>query len=362
MRLELIKRNQPSRWLGVISPFFALLLTMVAGALMFLALGKNPATGLFTYFVEPLLDPWSRDQILVKATPLVLIAVGLAVCFRSGNWNIGAEGQYLIGGMFGAMVPVFFNTWDSVLVLPIMLVMGMAGGALYAAIPGLLKARLNTNEILTSLMLVYVAQQIVDWLVRGPWRDPGGFGFPGTKSFNDSAILPALFASWDAHYGVVLAVVAAIIVWFFLGKTLKGFEIAVIGQSQRAGRFAGFNPAAMTVFVFCVSGALAGLAGIAEVSGSVEKLDDKLSLGYGFAAIIVAFLGRLNPLGIIAAGIVLALTYIGGEAAQISLGLSDRAARVFQGLLLLFVLACDTLIHYQVSFSRSKPMLAEEVG
>ncbi|MEM9676780.1 MAG: ABC transporter permease [Pseudomonadota bacterium] len=362
MKVQLIKRSQPSNWLALTSPLLALALTMVAGAIMFALLGKNPATGLYTYFIQPLLDPWSRDQILVKATPLILIAIGLAICFRSGNWNIGAEGQYLIGGMVGATIPVLFNTWDSPMVLPLMLIMGIAGGALYGAIPGLLKAKFNTNEILTSLMLVYVAQQFVDWLVRGPWRDPDGFGFPGTKSFNESAVLPALFSTWDAHYGAVLAVIAAIMAWFVLSKTLKGFEVSVLGQSERAGRFAGFSPAAMTIFAFCVSGGLAGLAGIAEVSGSVEKLDDKLSLGYGFSAIIVAFLGRLNPLGIIAAGIVLALTYIGGEAAQISMGLSDRAARVFQGLLLFFVLACDTLIHYRIQVTAGSSSAARAEG
>jgi simple sugar transport system permease protein len=200
-------------------------------------------------------------------------------------------------------------------------------------------------------MLVYVAERFVDWLVRGPWRDPQGMGFPGTKSFNDSAILPHLFSGSDAHLGTVFAILVAIVGWFVLSKTLKGFEITVLGQNPRAGQFAGFNARRMTVFAFLVSGALAGLAGISEVSGSVEKLDDKLSLGYGFAAIIVAFLGRLNPLGIVAAGLVLALSYIGGEAAEISLGVSNRATRVFQGMLLFFVLACDTLIHYRIRWA-----------
>lgn len=348
MRLELQKRADVSRFYSIFSPFLALALTMVAGAIMFIILGKNPVQGLYTYFVTPLVDPWLREQIIVKATPLILIAVGLSVCFRSGNWNIGAEGQYLIGGMFGAIIPVYFNEWNSIAVLPLVMIFGMIGGALYAAIPGILKARFNTNEILTSLMLVYVAQQFVDWVVRGPWRDPGGFGFPGTKSFNESAVLPSLWQAGDAHYGAVLAIIAAVAIWYLLARMLKGFEVTVIGQSPRAGRFAGFSASKMTIFAFLVSGALAGLAGIAEVSGTVEKLDDKLSLGYGFAAIIVAFLGRLNPLGIVAAGIVLALSYIGGEEAQIAMGVSDRATRVFQGLLLFFVLACDTLIHYNV--------------
>ncbi len=350
MRIELQKRPVASSTFAYVSPLLALVLTLVAGVLMFIFLGKSPITGLYTYFLEPLTDPWSREQILVKATPLTLIAVGLAVCFRSGNWNIGAEGQYLIGGMFGAMLPVLFSEWQSPLMLPLMLIMGMLGGALYGFIPAILKARFGTNEILTSLMLVYVAQQLVDWVVRGPWRDPKGFGFPGSKSFSESATLPKLIEFGDAHYGAIIAVIVAIVVWFVLSKTLKGFEVTVLGQSPRAGRFAGFSAKKMTIFAFVVSGALAGLAGIGEVSGSVGKLDDKLSLGYGFSAIIVAFLGRLNPLGIIAAGLVLALSYIGGEAAQITMGVSDRATRVFQGLLLFFVLACDTLIHYRIRF------------
>ncbi|EFL90331.1 ABC transporter permease [Ahrensia sp. R2A130] len=348
MRIELIKRADASPLFSIASPFIALLLTMIAGVIMFLLLGKDPATGLYTYFVQPLLDTWSLEQILVKATPLALIGIGLAVCFRSGNWNIGAEGQYLIGGAFGAALPVFLPGVDTWVLLPAMVLMGMLGGALYGAIPALLKTRFGANEILTSLMLVYVAQQLVDWLVRVPWRDPKGMGFPGTPSFPSGAQMPKLWQYADAHYGLVLAVVLAIIVWFVLSRTMKGFEIAVLGSSARAGRFAGFSARRMTIFAFCVSGALAGLAGIAEVSGTVGKLDDKLSLGYGFSAIIVAFLGRLNPLGCLAAAFVLALTYIGGENAQIAMGISDRATRVFQGLLLFFVLASDTLIQYQV--------------
>lgn len=353
MRIELHRRAHVSPFFSIASPFLAFALTIAAGAILFHLLGKNPGEALYTYFVQPVLDPWLREQIIVKATPLILIAAGLSVCFRSGNWNIGAEGQYLIGGMFGAIIPVYLTDWHSVFVLPLILVFGMIGGALYAAIAAVLKARFNTNEILTSLMLVYIAQQGIDWLVRVPWRNPNGFGFPGTRSFNESAILPPLWNGADAHWGAVFAVLACLALAFVMGKTRKGFEMDVLGQSPRAGRFAGFSAKKMTLFAFLVSGALAGLAGICEVSGSVGKLDDKLSLGYGFAAIIVAFLGRLNPLGIIVAGLVLALSYIGGEEAQIVLNLSDRAARVFQGLLLFFVLACDTFVHFRIRIFRA---------
>ncbi len=230
-----------------------------------------------------------------------------------------------------------------------MLLMGMAGGALYAGIPALLKTRFNTNEILTSLMLVYIAQLFLDWLVRGPWRDPGGFNFPVTREFGANAILPEVISSSGrANYGFVFAILAAIALWFLMRYTLKGFEIAVLGQSERAGRFAGFSARKMIWFSMLLSGALAGLAGISEVSGAIGKLQPVISPGYGFTAIIVAFLGRLNPLGVIISGLVLGLTYLGGEAVQVSLGISDKVVRVFQGLLLFFVLSCDTLIHYKI--------------
>jgi len=363
MRIELVKRPQHSRLFSALSPFIAFALTLVAGAILFLALGKNPATTLYYYFIDPLMEVWSLHELAIKAAPLILIAVGLSVCFLSNNWNIGAEGQFIVGGIVGSMLPVLFPELRFWFVLPLMLLMGMVGGALYAAIPAVLKVRFNTNEILTSLMLVYVAQLFLDWLVRGPWRNPAGMNFPGTVRFHEYAILPEMLpASGRAHWGFVFALVAALVVWFMLSKTLKGFQVKVLGQSPRAGRFAGLSSGRMVLFAFLVSGALAGLAGISEVSGAVRHLNEKLSIGYGFAAIIVAFLGRLNPLGIIAAGLVLALTYLGGEAAQISVGLSDKVVRAFQGLILFFVLACDTLIHYRIRLVRPQAAGAGEAS
>lgn len=353
MRIELVKRQQSSSLFSALSPFIALLLTLVAGAIMFLLLGKNPFEALYYFFVEPLLETWSLHELAVKAAPLILIGVGLSICYLSNNWNIGAEGQFILGAIVGSILPVMFPTFQSWIVLPLMLLMGIAGGAAYAFIPGWLKARFNTNEILTSLMLVYVAQLFLDWLVRGPWRNPEGFNFPETRNFHAYAILPEIWpASGRAHWGFIFAIVIALVLWFLLSRTLKGFEVKVIGQSPRAGRFAGFSRARMVIFAFLVSGGLAGLAGVSEVSGAIGQLRPSISPGYGFAAIIVAFLGRLNPLGIIAAGFVLALSYLGGEAAQISIGVSDKVARAFQGMLLFFVLACDTLIHYRIRFSR----------
>ncbi|WP_312407778.1 ABC transporter permease [Rhizobium sp.] len=348
MRIELQKRANTSVLFSILSPLLALALTLIAGAIMFGLLGKSPLNSLYIYFVEPLLDVWSLHELAIKAAPLILIAVGLSVCFRSNNWNIGAEGQFTIGAITGSILPVLNPEWHSPLILPLMLIMGMIGGALYAGIPALLKTRFNTNEILTSLMLVYIAQLFLDWLVRGPWRDPQGYNFPQTKSFQPEAVLPEILDSGRAHLGIVFALIAALALWFMMRFMLKGFQVSVLGQSERAGRFAGFSARKMVWFSMLLSGALAGLAGISEVSGSIGHVQPVISPGYGFTAIIVAFLGRLNPLGIIASGFVLALTYLGGEAAQLSLGISDKVSRVFQGLILFFVLSCDTLIHYRI--------------
>ncbi len=349
MALELVKRPSPSRLFAALSPFIAFALTLLAGALLFKIQGVPPLAGLYTYFVEPLTETWSLHELAIKAAPLILIAVGLAVCFLSNNWNIGAEGQFILGGIFGSALPVLYPELSNNTTLPVMLLMGAAGGALFGLIPAFLKVKFNANEILTSLMLVYVAQLLLDWLVRGPWRNPAGFGFPQTRAFDELARLPAIDnMAGRAHWGIAFALIAALALWWLLRSTRSGFEIRVIGASPRAGAFAGFSSKRLTLFAFALSGGLAGLAGIVEVSGTIGQLQPSISPGYGFTAIIVAFLGRLNPAGIVAAGTVLALTYLGGEAAQMSLGLSDKAVRVFQGLLLFFVLATDTLIHYQL--------------
>lgn len=360
MRIELERRAEPSKLFAAFSPLIALGLTLIAGGIMFMALGHNPAKALYAFFIEPLTEVWSLHELAIKATPLILIATGLAICFRSSNWNIGAEGQFVMGAVAGSFLPILFPDQVGAWVLPAMMVFGMAGGAAWAAIPAYLKNRFGANEILTSLMLVYVAQLFLDWLVRGWWRNPEGYNFPESRTFSAEQILPEVLDSGRTHMGAVFAIIGVILIWVMLSKTLKGFEIKVMGDSPRAGQFAGFSAKKMTLFAFLVSGAFAGLAGISEVSGAIQQLRPVISPGYGFTAIIVAFLGRLNPMGIFAAGLILALSYLGSEAAQISLGVSDKVGRVFQGLLLFFVLACDTLIHYRLKIISSPAQSSAE--
>ena len=287
MRLILEKRADRSPFFAIASPFLALLLTLIAGGLIFAMRGINPLEGLYVYFVEPLTQLWSVEQLIVKAAPLVLIGVGLAVCYMANVWNIGAEGQLTMGAIAGSIAPVMFPDWQDPSILVVMLIMGAMGGALYGAIPGLLKTRFNANEILTSLMLVYVAALFLDWLVRGPWRDPQGFNFPVTKTFAGWQLLPTLGGT--IHLGALFALLACVALAFVMGKTLVGFEIKVTGSAPRAGRFAGFSRNRMVMLCFLLSGALAGLAGICEVASVVGKLQPQISPGYGFAAIIVAF-------------------------------------------------------------------------
>ena len=351
MRLVLEKRAEQSLKMAILSPVIALALTVAAGGIIFALRGLNPLEALYVYFVEPLTQDWAREQLIVKATPLVLIGAGLAVCYTANVWNIGAEGQFVLGALLAGMVPVLFSSWQTPDVMVVMLILGILGGMAWAAIPALLKTRFGANEILSSLMLVYVAQFLFDYLVRGPWRDPQGFNFPKSVNFDGWQLLP----KWgEIHLGAAFALIAAAALALVMWRMLKGFELRVLGSAPRAGRFAGFSRDRATIFCFLLSGGLAGLAGASDVMGVSGQLQTPYVPNYGFVAIIVAFLGRLNPLGAIIAGLLLALSFIGGESAQVTLGISDKIAKVFQGILLFFILACDTLILYRIRFEPAR--------
>ncbi|VIO66159.1 hypothetical protein CI1B_12710 [Bradyrhizobium ivorense] len=356
MQLVLEKRAERSTTIALISPLIAIGLTILTLCIVFTVLGKNPIAALAVYFIDPLTDGYSLQEIAVKATPLVMIAIGLSLCYLANAWNIGAEGQFLIGAVAGSWLAVKTQGTDAGhWVLPAMLVLGAVAGALYALIPAICKVRFGASEILTSLMLVYVADLLLDYLVRGPWRDPQGFNFPTTAEFDPVATVPTLIEGGRLHLGSIIALLVVAAGAVLLGRTIKGFEIRVVGAAPRAARFGGFNANQLVLLTFAISGALAGLAGIIEVAGPVGHLQPGVSPGYGFTAIIVAFLGRLNPIGILIAGLFLALTFIGGEQAQIAMKIPLDVTKVFQGILLFYVLACDSLILYRFRLISTSP-------
>lgn len=339
------------------TPVVAVALTMVAGGILFAILGKNPVTAIRTIFWDPLFGEFAwylRGQLLVKAGPLILIAIGLSLGFRAGIWNIGAEGQYIMGAIFGASVGLAFYPADTWIVFPLMVVAGAFGGWLWAMIPAILRTRFNTNEILVSLMLVYVAQTILSKAATGFLRNPEGAGFPGSRNFGSypAAANPEIVAGTGMHWGVVAAFIAVIGAHVLLQRHILGFHIKLAGQAPRAARFAGVNPAGLIVTCLGVSGAMAGLAGLFEVAGPAGQISIDFASGYGFTAIIVAFLGRLNPVGILFAGLLMALTYVGGEMASTNLGLPSAAIQAFQGMLLFFLLAVDLMANYRVRPAR----------
>jgi ABC-type uncharacterized transport system permease subunit len=352
IRLE--KRPSPSRFWLVATPILAVVLTMIAGGIMFAALGKNPVEAMRTIFWDPLFNAqfasYSRPQLLVKAAPLILIAIGLSLGFRAGIWNIGAEGQYIMGALAGAGVALAFYPAEHWFIFPAMVLAGGFGGWAWAMIPAILRTKFNTNEILVSLLLVYVAQNILSSMAVGLLRNPEGGGFPGSRNLSQypSAANPELFAGTGMHWGVIAAFMAVIAAYILLQRHILGFHIKLSGQAPRAARFAGVNPTMLVVLCLGISGGLAGLAGMFEVAGPAGQISIDFNVGYGFTAIIVAFLGRLNPIGILLAGLLMALTYIGGELAQFMLGLPAAAIQAFQGMLLFFLLAVDLLTNYRV--------------
>lgn len=361
MRLVLEKRAERSVFIALASPLFAIALTLVTMTVLFALLGKSPGLALRAYFLDPLLDPYLLEEIAVKATPLVMIAIGLSFCYIANIWNIGAEGQFLIGAVAGSWLAVRTNGTDAgSWVLPAMLLLGAVGGSLYALIPAICKVRFGASEILTSLMLVYVANFAMDYLVRGPWRDPHGLNFPTTADFDPVATVPALIEGTRLHVGALVALLVVALAAVLLGRTIMGFEIRLMGAAPKAARFSGFDPDRLVFVGFAVSGALSGLAGIIEVAGPVGHLQPDFSPSYGFTAIIVAFLGRLNPIGILVAGLFVALTFIGGENAEIAVKVPLDLTKVLQGILLFYVLACDSLIAYRVRLVRTLRKAAHE--
>jgi ABC-type uncharacterized transport system permease subunit len=348
MRVKIEPRRHVSKHLQVLTPPLSVLVTVLTGLVLFAALGYDPAGTLYHFFIAPLLSVYGLTELALKAAPLIMIAVGLAAGFKANVWNIGAEGQLTMGAVAGGGVALLFWGESGFWILPLMGLAGILGGMAWGAIPAYLKTRFDVNEILTSLMLTYVATLILSLLVYGPWKDPEGFNFPQSRMFSDSAVLPILVEETRLHVGVLVALGVALAAWVIMGRSILGFQIRAVGLAPAAARYAGFDRNRIIWLTLMASSGLAGLAGMFEVSGPIGQIIPKITPGYGFTAIIVAFLGRLSPLGIIAAGLLMALSYIGGENAQVEVGLPKAATGLFQGMLLFFLLASDFLVRYRV--------------
>ena len=350
LRLEV--RPQPSARWGYASPLLALAITVVIGVILFAVLGKDPVRGLQVFFWEPIKSGYAWSELMVKATPLLIIALGLAVCFRSNVWNIGAEGQYVLGAVFASGVALMATKDTGVWIIPAILLAGVAGGMCWAGLTAVLRDRFNANEILVSLMLVYVAEMLLSYLVYGPWKDPKGYNFPQSITFDAVTKIPRLVPNLRAHIGVLIALAAVVALWVFLFRTYRGFALQVGGLAPQAARYAGFSSRSALWTALLLSGGMAGLAGGLEAAGPLGQLTPYVPAGYGFAAIIVAYVGRLHPLGIVFSAILMSMFYIGGELAQSRMGLPKSITGVFQGLLLFALLACDTLIAYRVVWKK----------
>ena len=340
-------RQRPKQWLVYLSPFFAVALTLFLGGMVFGIVGKDPIHSLNVFCVEPLLTLRGWGELGVKMTPLILCALGLVVCYRANIWNIGAEGQLIIGALCGGVVALQAGSDQSQLYMIWVILAAMAGGAIYAGIVAWLRDKCNANEILVSLMLVYIAELFLSWAVQSPLRDPQGLGFPQSPMFETAATLPMMIPGTRLHWGLALVMVALFGIWLIMSKMFIGFQIRVAGMAPKAASYAGFSNRALIYFALLLSGALAGLAGVIEVCGPIGQLTPKISPGYGFAAIIVAFVARLKPLGTVPAAFIMALFYLGGELAQSRLGTPAALTGVFQGLLLFCIIASDSFIFYR---------------
>jgi general nucleoside transport system permease protein len=350
--LKLQARAQPSQLMVYASPLLALLITVVVAAILFIALDKDPVSGISLFLFEPWNGERGVSEIALKATPLILCALGLALCYRSHVWNIGAEGQFLLGAIFGGGLAMWFSIHKIAVhpwvFMPLGLIAGALGGALWAGVVALLRDKFNANEILVSLMLVYVANLLLSYLVFGPWKDPQGFNFPQTITFDNATNVPRIVSGLRLHWGFVVALLAAVLMAVFLFKSFKGYQLQVGGLAPAAARYAGFSSRAALWTALLTSGALAGMAGSFEANGPLGQLTPHVSLGYGFTAIIVAFIARLHPLGCVLGAVLLSMLLIGGELAQSRMGLPSALSSMFQGVLLIALLACDVLIHYRL--------------
>jgi simple sugar transport system permease protein len=362
MRVKLEKRHEPSRWMVVITPVASVLLTMLIGVVVFDALGFDGQRAVIDIFVSPLLLSYKWQDVAVKAAPLIIIALGLSIGNRANVWNIGAEGQYIIGALGAAGVGIAAGGAGGFVIVTLMILAGILGGTAWATVPAFLKTRYSVNEILTSLMLTYVALQVMGYLVGGPWKDPNGRNFPATAPLTAEQSLPILVPGTTIHLGIALALILPFVFWLLMARSVFGFQIRVVGSAPNAARHGGFDNNQTVWLALLIGGGMAGLAGALEFAGALKAVNLGFPSGYGFTAIIVSFLGRLHPIGCLLAGIVLAVTYVGGQIAQTTVHIPNATAGIFQAMMLFFILASDILIRYRVRLIRDRAVARPVAG
>jgi len=348
MLLKFEKRAEPSRFMLFATPLAAVVITMMIGAALFEILGYDGLGTVKEIFFTPVLASYKWQDVAAKAAPLILIGLGLSLANQAKIWNIGAEGQYVAGALAGAFVAYLTPSVTSTLIILPMVIAGILGGAAWASIPAFLKTKLNVNEVLTSLMLVYVALQLLSYLVTGPWKDPNGHNFPQTAPFTDAQLLPHTIAGTFIPPGLLIAIIFMLVFWLVTSRSVYGFQVRVVGQAPSAARYAGFSANGTVWSTMLISGGMAGLAGILEATSQLGQLNLGFPSNYGFTAIIVSFLGRLHPVGVFIAGIVLAITYVGGQVAQTTVHVPSASGGIFQALMLFLILAGDVLVRYRL--------------
>jgi simple sugar transport system permease protein len=321
---------------------------LIVGAVLILIAGANPLTGYSALFMGAFGSVHSVAEVLVKATPLILAGLGVALAFKAGYWNIGAEGQLLMGALGAVWVGLNVSGWPMPVALPVMVVVGFVAGAAWGLIPGILQARLGVSEIITTIMLNYVAFLLVNFFVTGPMKEAEGF-MPQTDVIAASAVLPRLLMPTRLHAGILIALVTAIVIYWLMNRSTFGFRIRVVGASPEAAKYAGISVSQTWIVVSAVAGGLAGLAGMVEVSGVHQRLLEHISGGYGYTAIMVALLGWLHPLGVVLASVLFAAMRVGADAMQRATGVPVSLVYVIQALIILFVLGRGAIRHFRWS-------------
>ena len=362
MRLRFEKRAEPSRLMLVATPIASVLLTMLLGAALFELLGYDGFSAVKEIFFTPILASYKWQDVATRAAPLILIGLGLAMGNQAKIWNIGAEGQYVVGALAGAGVAYATQDATGPWIIPLMILAGILGGMAWAAIPAFLKVNFRVNEILSSLMLTYVGLQLLSYLITGPWKDPKGHNFPQTAPFTNAQLLPHTLPGTPFPPGLAIAVALALLFWLLTSRSLFGYQIRVIGAAPHAARYGGFEASRTVWMAMLIGGGMAGLAGILEASSQSGQINLGFPSGYGFTAIIVAFLGRLHPIGVVIAGTVLAISYVGGQVAQTAVHVPNATAGIFQAMMLFLLLASDILVRYRLRVVRPQPSLAAVEG